>query len=353
MSRMELSNWPGRRFSRNLWNNAIPSGHLCKSFIFGLFLAVSWIVRADAASLIYGEAQAVAGYSSSEDKVVYASKDARDVMQKPSLGFDLLHRFTGETGDRGAFALQARIAYDTQDDEKDAEFQLYNAYFKYKAGFSDLWIGHNRPALGLSSYFDSHGLLLDTIAMNGFGYDRDWGAGAYRDFEWGNAAFSITTGSGMPVYFKGNYLASFRISRGVLAQDNYNTGISLAYGKPLETMGYHLMMDEPKETTLVGADGTWLWDNFETRVEVMGGRNREEDAKALFLRFGIHLLEEGRLTLEIQPMYVKIGNVENTILSAGPAYQLTADLTLRAMYQYDEERNDHRMVFQLYWYSRL
>lgn len=318
-----------------------------------MFLTVCWVLRANAASLMYLEAQAVAGYSSAEDKAVYASKDERDVMQKPSLGFDLLHRFTGAHGDLGTFALQARIAYDTQDDEKDAEVQLYNAYFKYKAGFSDFWIGHNRPALGLSSYFDSHGLLLDTIAMNGFGYDRDWGVGAYRDFEWGNAAFSITTGSGMPVYFKGNYLASFRISRGVLVQDNYNTGISLAYGKPLETMGYHLMMDDPKETTLVGADGTLLWDNFETRVEVMGGRNREEDAKALFLRFGMHLLEEGRLTLEFQPMYFKIGNVEKTILSVGPAYQLTADLTLRTMYQYDEERDDHRMIFQLYWYSRL
>lgn len=353
MSPLKRSNCLRRRFPSHAENTAISSDHLWKPLIIGLVLAVCWVFRADAASLIYAEAQALNGYSSAEDKAVYASKDARDVMQKPSLGFDLLHRFTSETGDLGAFALQARIAYDTQDDEKDAELQLYNAYFKYKAGFSDLWIGHNRPALGLSSYFDSHGLLLETIAMNGFGYDRDWGVGAYRDFEWGNAALSITTGSGMPLYFKGNYLASFRISRGVLVQDNYNTGISMAYGKSLETMGYNLMMDEPKETTLVGADGTWLWDNFETRVEIMGGRNREEDAKALFLRFGIHLLEEGRLALEIQPMYVKIGNVENTILSAGPAYQLTAEMTLRAMYQYDDERDDHRMIFQLYWYSRL
>ncbi len=90
-----------------------------------------------------------------------------------------------------------------------------------------VWVGHNRPAFGLGSYFDSHGLLLRTLAIQGFGYDRDWGVGLYKDFSWGDISASGTTGSGMPVYTKGNYMTAARVSYGVLSQDNFNVGFSL------------------------------------------------------------------------------------------------------------------------------
>ena len=78
--------------------------------------------------------------------------------------------------DIGTLAVQARLAYDPEEGGK-AQFQLYNAYFRYKAGFADIWAGHSRPALGLSSVLDSHALLLPTLAMTGYGFDRDWGVG--------------------------------------------------------------------------------------------------------------------------------------------------------------------------------
>ncbi|HSO67932.1 MAG TPA: hypothetical protein VLP30_08745 [Desulfatirhabdiaceae bacterium] len=318
--------------------------------------AIGWLIAQPghaADYLMYLEAQGIAGYSSQQDKMVFNSKDEAETMQKPSIGVDYLQRFSGATGDFASFALQARLAYDDQDGEKNAEAQLYNAWFKYKAGWSDVWIGHNRPALGLSSYFDSHALLLDTVAMNGFGYDRDWGVGTYRDFSWGNLAVSLTTGSGMPIYFKGNYLAAVRASRGTLNQDNYNLGFSAGYGKTLETMGYNLIMDEPQEMAMAGVDLTWLWDNFESRWEAMGGRNQDENAVALFWRFGVNLLDEARLKLEIQPMYLKIGTKESYQIAAGPSWLLTPDITLRSMYHYDEAMDDHRVVFQIYWYRKL
>ena len=70
------------------------------------------------------------------------------------------------------------------------EPQVYNAYFKVKTPGPYVWVGHNRPAFGLGSYFDSHGLLLRTLAIQGFGYDRDWGGGLYKDFSWGDIAAS-------------------------------------------------------------------------------------------------------------------------------------------------------------------
>jgi hypothetical protein len=276
---------------------------------------------------------------------------SEDVMQKPSAGMDFLKRFSGEHGDFGAFALQYRLAYD--DEEDRLQSQVYNAFFKYKAGWSDIWMGHNRPAMGLSSYLDSHGVLLQPLTMNGFGFDRDWGGGSYKDFDWGNVGFSVTTGTGMPVRFNGNYMAAARISHGYLSQDNYNAGFSASYGETLGVMGYEMMDDDPKETALAGLDGTLLWDFFETRLEVMAGKNRDENAFAAFFRGGVNLLDEGRLKLEVQPVYLKIEDEDNYQLAAGVSYLLTGDITLRSMYLYDDDMEDNRFVIQIYLYKKV
>jgi len=42
----------------------------------------------------------------------------------------------------------------------------------------------------------------------------------YRDFSWGDASASVTTGTGMPIYFKGNYMTAARVSYGVQSRDN-------------------------------------------------------------------------------------------------------------------------------------
>ena len=183
-----------------------------------------------------------------------------DVMQKPSLGFDLVKRFSGKTRDIGVLAVQARLAYD-QEGEHKLEPQLYNAYFRLKTKSAGVWIGHNRPALGLSSVLDSHALLLPAPAMLGFGFDRDWGLGLERDFGWGGAAASLTAGSGMPLYFKGNFLPAARVSKGVPARDNYSVGLSLARGNVLETMGYTLVgtspwLGPPRRSTRPTSGGT-------------------------------------------------------------------------------------------------
>ncbi|RJP85239.1 MAG: hypothetical protein C4518_16575 [Desulfobacteraceae bacterium] len=301
--------------------------------------------------LLYLEAQGVAGYSTETDEVDYYSHMPEEAMQKPSVGFDFLKRFSGDSGDFGAFALQYRLAYD--DPEDQLQSQVYNAYFKYKAGWSDLWVGHNRPAFGLSSYFDTHALLLPTLPMYGFGFDRDWGAGSYKDFDWGNFSLSVTTGTGMPARFEGNYLASARISRGFLSQDNYNAGLSVSYGETLAVMGYEVMSDEPKPTALGGVDATYLWDIFEVRCDVMAGEIRDESAAAVFLRGGVNLMEEGRLKLEAQPVYLKTDGRDNYQLAAGLSYQLTGDIAMRTMYQYDHETADQRVVVQVYLYKRI
>ncbi|MBF0204180.1 MAG: hypothetical protein HQK67_07655 [Desulfamplus sp.] len=307
--------------------------------------------------LLFFEAQGIAGYSKQEDKMIWYSKTSEDVMQKPSVGFDYIQKFSGETSDFGSLAIQARLAYDDHDKnddwDKNIELQLYNAYFKYKYSGSDIWLGHNRPALGISSYFDTHGLLLTNLSMNGFGFDRDWGIGAYRELDWGDVTLSLTTGSGMPIYFQSNYLASARVSKGSLNQDNYNIGLSFGHGDTLHTMGYELMMDKPEFFSMAAMDASYLWDNFEARLEFMGGRNRDKESYAVWGRFGINLMDEGRLKFEVQPIVSRTGSDDNYEISLGTSYVLTSDITLRTMYDYDHNMDDHKIIFQLYYYNKI
>jgi len=302
--------------------------------------------------LFYLEAQAVARFpfSGNDKSVQWYSMNQMDVMQKPSLGFDLVQRLSTETGDWGMFAVQARLAYD-KTHNGNVEPQLYNAYLKLKPGFGNIWLGHNKPAFGLASYLDNHGTLLQPLSMYGFGYDRDWGAGFYRDFDWGNAGFSVTSGSGMPLYLKGNYQVSGRVSKGDLNQQNYNFGISASYGKNLQTMGYHQIFDKPMKVFLIGADASVTRDRLEYRAEIIRKTefiyNHRYDSWAYFLRITANVLEENRLKLEFQYTC----DESNLRLSPGLAYSLTQDLTLRLTG--DISRNLDHITAQLYWYHKL
>jgi hypothetical protein len=322
-------------------------------FIFPALFSYTTSVQA-ADYLLYFEAQGIAGYSSELKKPVYYSMNPEAEMQKPSIGFDFLKRFSGETGDWGTFAFQGRIALTRNDEDNyKLEPQVYNAYFKVKTPGPYVWVGHNRPAFGLSSYFDSHGLLLRTLAIQGFGYDRDWGLGLYKDFAWGDISASLTTGSGMPVYFKQNYMTAARVSYGVLSKDNFNIGFSFGHGQTLDTMGYKLRDPQPRLMNLVSADLTILRNNFEHRFDVLAGKWLGNDTYALFYRFGMNLDPEGRVKIEAQPTWWKFGEEENYQMALCFSIQATSNLTVRTAYIYNHITDDNRALLQLYYYLPL
>ncbi len=306
--------------------------------------------------LFYIEGQAIGGYSSEPAEPIYYTMFQGDVMQKPSIGFDWIHKFTGETGDYAQAALQFRLAWNADDMEGELdtiEPQFYNAYIKYKAGWSDLWIGHNRPALGVSYTLDSHGLILPTLAMLGFGFDRDWGVGLSRDTAWGNLSASVTTGTGVPVRFEGNYLAAARLAVGVPAQDNWGLGFTAAAGKTLMTMGNLVLEDEPVEMSLGGIDLVFFRNQFEHRFDAFGGTVLDQEAWAAAYRLGWQIDPDGNWKAEIQPVWTSIGEEEGFQAAACVSWQATPDLAARVMYRWNEPDDDHRVVGQLYYYHRL
>jgi hypothetical protein len=322
--------------------------------LIAIFFASGGAVQA-ADQLLYFESQGIMGYSSELRKTIYYSQNPDAEMQKPSVGFDYLKRFSGESGDWGTFALQARAALTVNGlDGADSikwEPQVYNAYFKVRTPGPYVWVGHNRPAFGLGSYLDSHALLLRTLAIQGFGYDRDWGAGLSKDFSWGDVAATYTTGSGMPVYARGNSMAASRISYGVLSRDNYNIGFSAGYGKTLDTMGYNLRDPKAQEMRLVGADFAILRDRWEHRFDILAGTWLDQDTYAMMYRIGFNVDPENRLKLEIQPTYWKQGFDRDWQAAFCASSQITSDLTLRLMYQYDHNTTDSSIIFQIYFYK--
>ena len=324
-----------------------------KTLTLPVFLALTLASGLHAqSSLFFVEIQAVGGYSTASRTVEAFSLMPEDVMQKPSLGFDFIQRIAGKSRDLGVLAIQGRLAYD-QRGEHHLEPQLYNAFFRLKAGFADIWVGHSRPALGLSSVLDSHALLLPSPAMLGYGFDRDWGVGLERDFSWGSAAASLTAGSGMPLYLKGNYLAAARVSKGVLARDNCSLGLSVSHGDILDTMGYTLVEPEAFSWSAAGLDASYLWRNLENRAEVLLGRRDGAGMFLFFWRAGLALLEESRLKLEVQPVFSKAAGAWDYSLGSGLTYLLNADLAGRFMAVYDHGHRDIRFVIQLYFYKRL
>jgi len=302
--------------------------------------------------LLYFEAQGIAGYSSELNKAIFYSQNPNAEMQKPSIGFDYIQRFSGESGDVATLAIQGRLALTVNSERESVKLepQIYNAYLKAKILEPYVWIGHNRPAFGLSSYFDSHALLLRTLAIEGFGYDRDWGVGLYKDFSWGDISASATTGSGMPIYFKGNYMIAARASYGVLGKDNMNLGFSAGYGNTLDTMGYKLLTPEPQQMKLGGLDFTFLLNRFENRFDFLAGTWLGEKTYALFYRFGVNLDQEGRFKIEAQPAYWRRGPERDFQQSVCFSYLATSNLTVRLAYFYDRTENDNRVILQLYYY---
>jgi hypothetical protein len=322
--------------------------------------------------LLYLEAQAVAGFPLSGDdrSVRWYSMKQMDVMQKPSVGFDLVQRLSSENGDWGMLAVQARLAYDSTV-KNDVEPQLYNAYLKLKPGLGDIWIGHNKPAFGLASYLDNHGTLLQPMLIEGYSSDRDWGAGYYRDFGWGNLSASAMLGSGMPFIMRGNRLFSARVAKGDLNQDNYTVGLSASYGKfPFWTMGYHTVNGLPRiENYRLGSDATILWNRFESRTEIIGQRYfppwvpDDMIGWHAFERLSLTVMNENRLRLEVQFIAAMekttatgipyIGNYgiswNNTAI--GVSYVITSDLTFRFLM--DVKNYNSHAVAQLYWYHKI
>lgn len=308
--------------------------------------------------LFFWEAQMVGGYDLEAGQAILYSHHPHHAMQKPSIGFDYIQRLGSENRDWGLIALQYRVAYQETQEPRFAS-QLYNAYLKLNARPLDLWIGSNKPALGLNQNLDNHAALLPDMSSRVFTYDRDWGIGAARDYRFWQPSLSLSNGSGMRLYNKeGNYLLAGRLGLGNFNAANYNLGFSAAHGKVLEAMGYTL--GHPNSSTgeyilhdmnYLGMDANLRYLNYELKADLLAGRFYRKEAYAALLRAGYNLLPEDGLKLEAQVLHSRQVDNELTDYSAAAALRLNPDLMLRAMSVYQAQKKEWKLVAQLYFYK--
>lgn len=303
------------------------------------------------ADLLYFEAQAVAGYSSRERQMVYHSAMKHDLMQKNGIGIDWIHRFADDAGDWGVMGVQTRLVWD--DARGEVEPQVYNLSYRGKTDLGDWWVGHDRIAAGLASYWDTHSELIGDLTMMGIGFERDWGFGYGYDTDWGNVSASATTGSGASLANHGNYLAASRVAYGVLNDDNYTVGLSVMGGRTLDIMGTKRRSHQLNDQVWTGLDGAWNDLFLEHKAEVDIGSFRGREAAAALYRLGFRLDDEDRMKLEVQPAATWLSRSCDWSGAVGLTCQLTSVWSVRTMYHYRHAEDEHLVIAQLYYYSPL
>lgn len=303
--------------------------------------------------VLFGEAQIVGSWESLSNEVRPYSMHPHEAMQRPSVGFDLLQRFGSQGRDWGYLAVQARLAWD-ENRSSHLEAQLYNAFLNLKAPWFDTWIGHNKPALGLSSTLDNHAALLMDNTMSGLVLDRDWGIGVNLDRQSPELKLSLTTGSGMSLYQDESWLLAGRAAWGNFSRDNFSLGASLATGNMFKTMGYNIMHNKvPHQILLGGVDFSSRIMDWELRSEVLYGSFHEDPAYTALGRLSWYPLPEDRAELSLQGQFqeIKAAAVQN--YSAGLGYRITPDLSLRAVYNLQQPTDSHSVALQLYYLKAL
>jgi hypothetical protein len=151
----------------------------------------------------------------------------------------------------------------------------------------------------------------------------------------------------------GSYFLAGRISKGILDQDNISAGFSAAVGRVFDVDGYQTISEAPMPLLMTGADLSWRYANWEHNFEVMAGSRAERGAVAVFWRTGVGLLDEARLKLEAQPVFMSMEGSSRFQFSLGATYLAHPDWTLRTMVAYDSKLKDVKILFQVYFYKGL
>lgn len=326
-----------------------------------MMLAVAAARGAGERAVVYEELMLVGGYSD-EEEWVGGMHDG----QKNAAGFEYLRKFGGERGDYLTLDVQARVSYDTSDEDMDERWalELHNAWLDYKPGLGKaLRVGHFDPAFGLEPKVDTHGTLFQTLAGQDIGFKKDWGA-AYRsslkalDYE-----FSAGLGSGMGLKRRdGSFLLAGRIDSP--PGGDLRLGLSAAYGEVLASMQHRTLpepdfSDEGVRKQRLGVDAQYGLGPYSLMGEVTAGRNETNDVAGALLEIGYTVPSLQTLKLQVQGRTWTDDPDDSerriSTVGAGFSYDLRSDLAIRLAVFHDLERpdmEDTAVYVQLYYYGR-
>ena len=285
-------------------------------------------------------------------------------MQKNAVGFEYYRTFSDEYGDVLTADLQVRLPYDPSHRLEDAwGVEIHNAWLQWKMGIGQwLRVGHFDPAFGLEPVLDTHGTLLQTLALDSIGYKKDWGL-EYRtllgDYD---IRLAAQAGSGMGLRRNDEpYLLTSRLGR--TFDNDWQLGLSFLHGETLRGANTWTIPAQPlvshdaASKTLVGFDAQGSVSVFRLMGETAWGRQDGRTVGGLMLQGQYTLPEHQQIDLKVQARAWShdTGDSDRYDLTLGfvTQYIVSSALSLRLGYLHDlhsEDGNDDRMILlQLYY----
>ncbi len=303
-------------------------------FVF-TFLVVFSFYRNAQAQYLYKEINLIGGYSDREEWV------GKSETLSNSIGFEDYRKFSNEYGDYLTSDLQVRIAYDSLENAKDAwAVEIHNAWLAYKMGLGrDLKIGHFDPDFGLEPILDTHGTILQTLAMKNIGFNRDWGVALEGLLSELDYKLALQLGSGMSIRHRdGSYLFTTRI--GTPTTRNFQYGISLMHGEVLQSEGMQtfplndLLSDKAVTKNRIGLDAQYLFSSYLFKGEIAYGKNDSDDVLGYLCEIDYTLPKNQNIQLELQFQSwindLSKSNTGDSTIIGGMSYKLNQNVTLRA-----------------------
>lgn len=327
-------------------------------FIIFLFVFIPGIY-ADK-PLFYKEAMLVGGYSKADGFV------AETNVQRNSVGFEYFQKFSNDYGDFLTLDLQLRTSYDSGENRHYAwGVEFHNAYLEYKLGLGhNIRVGHFDPSFGIEPVVDTHGTMLQTLAMQNIGFKKDWGVGLRGII--GPFDYEITggLGSGMGIRFVNhNYLLTARI--GSPRGNTFQYGLSLLWGDVLKSKQMRtipnakLMSRNNVRERRIGVDAQYLWGPCLFKGEFTVGQNDSDEIMGVWAEADYTVPQIQNLELKLQGRWfsnqLNNSSASDVSLAASISYKLTSSITLRAAYFGDlhsyEKDKDHQVFLQVYYFG--
>lgn len=315
-----------------------------------------------AETLFYKEINLIGGYSDTDHWV------GKNGMMANSLGFEYYRRFSGEYGDYLTADLQMRISYDSLKNSRDAwGLEIHNAWLEHKLSpYAKIRSGHFDPSFGLEPVVDTHSSLLQTLAEQDVGFNKDWGAQVRGSLSAFDYEASLQLGSGMSIRRQDDsYLATLRM--GTIQGRNLQGGASILSGRTLETEG---MRTFPKNKLLsadavnkkrVGLDGQYLYGPLLFKGEFAYGQNDKNDVLGYLTEIDYTLPSHQNWEFELQYKSwindIHMASSDDSTLTLGTAYKLNQSTTLRAAFLHNfgmmDKKPEDRFVVQFYFLGGL
>ncbi len=330
------------------------------AWMLGVFSFV--VVCADllqASPALYKEVNVIGGWSD-EDGWVSEFNSLRN-----SLGVEYFKRLANDYGDFLTLDVQARISSKSSGSHEERwALEVHNLWADWKLGLgSSVRLGHFEPAYCLGPSVDTHGTLLQTLAMTDVGFTHDWGVGYRAAVGLWDLDAALGLGTGMGIHRRDrSLLLPVRLTKPAGTHRQY--GFSALYSNVLTSHDHRTipppdMSDTTTTKKRIGAHGLCGWGPFVFGAETTVGLNEDDEVAGALGPIDYTIPPLQALTLQGQAWVwsadLARARAQMASFSLGATWRISPSLAVRAAafrQRSHHGRTDARIIGQVYYYGR-